>query len=101
MKTVITNEQIDERIAKLCGWTEINENEFWIDPKFKTFQKRPPCYHSSLDACREFELFAEYAELCAYCDELIDILNVDLYHPIVASARSRCEAFLRIKGQWD
>ena len=96
----MTNEQINERIALLCGWER--SFDMW-SPEEGVYTFDPPVYTESLDACREFELFTTNTELNAYCDALIDVLKCDLdsYYPIVSSARDRCEAFLRMKGQWE
>lgn len=134
MKTVMTKEQINERIAKLCGpnqmvglkkrglWyrheasgytsceceagmftrDEAKKHEYHYDEPVTIHEFSPRDYVGSLDACREFELFTTNSELKAYGDALIDVLkcDVDSYNPIVASSRDRCEAFLRMKGQW-
>jgi len=97
----MTNQQINERIAKLCGWEKTEKG--WWTKRDEDYHPEPPQYTSSRDACIEFELFTTNAELNAYGDALIDVIkcDIDSYYPIVSAARDRCEAFLRMKGQWD
>lgn len=110
----MTNQEINERVAKLCGWTrqsityvsyDGNDERFeykrmkWLS-KDNWVQDSIPNYTESLDACREFESFKTGEEWSEYIDTLTEIC--DVYNdPIVATPLQRCEAFLRLKGQWD
>ena len=60
----------------------------------------PPFYTQSLDACVGFEDFATGEEWDAYLDTLTRVCDGD-NDPIVATPLQRCEAFLRMKGQWE
>lgn len=112
MKTVMTNEQINERIAKLCGWKVSSNNEVWRSPDSKTIQNGPPSYHSSLDACREFESKLTGDDRSLYMDILYlfisdpgeDFTDSDFdnkWAMFNSTPIQRCEAFLLMKGQWD
>lgn len=113
----MTNQQINERIAKLCGWTVMEPSGL-----FKTLyqsptgrvETEPPQYTDSLDSCREFEsaFNTSTAEQYVYEDFLIELISLydDFYEGITireackliyATPLQRCEAFLRMKGQWE
>ena len=92
----MTNQKINERVAFLCGWFYHVE---WYKEGIES-PCNPPNYAESLDACREFENFKTGEEWREYIDTLTEIC--DVYNdPIVATPLQRCEAFLRLKGQWE
>lgn len=94
----MTNEQINERIAKLCGWEKTANND-WVKPA-SFYRNIPPTYTESLDACREFERFSSIADWNSYFEQLRWVCERDMTEPMIALAIQRCEAFLRMKGQW-
>lgn len=107
------NQEINERVAKLCGWKsetqllrffESGSSPIKRTTWFKTEGRRwltPPNYAESLDACKEFETAMNAQERAVYADLLVDLCGDDSYDPIFAPSITRCEAFLRLKGQWE
>ena len=118
MKTVMTNEQINERIAKLCGWTvdvedypEDGEMYVWTSPCGKEHFTGPGLYSESLDKCREFESKLTGDDRSFYMDHLyiiVLVVNIDArigfereWAMFNATPIQRCESFLRLKRKWD
>jgi hypothetical protein len=132
----MTNQEINERVAKLCGWFPVEDTESGLwhlsNTKGKTIGYRSglnedhawrvltPNYAESLDACGEFESamnaqeWSEYRQWlfpCAAGETCVDFKEskASLYPPNFTRGRAfssalpihRCEAFLRLKGQWD
>jgi len=109
----MTNQQINECIAKLCGWTSKEETiervsagydwtetyTTWSHPG-RGRHLKPPNYSGSLDCCREFEKFSSSDDWNAYFEQLIWVCERDETEPMIALASQRCEAFLRVKGLW-
>lgn len=99
------NQEINKRIAKLLGWTkcvcEYPHCGAWYSAESKEPSLGVPNYAESLDACREFEASMNGTEKVVYADHLVDLCGDDSYDPIFATAMKRCEAFLRLKGQWE
>lgn len=115
----MTPQEINERIAKLCGWVksvETNTDGYqWIENReYWSFagrgrHLRPPDYCNSLDACSAFERDLPLG----YVYHLIDVLKMDrraivegydevqVLQFMRATPAQRCEAFLRVKGQWE
>lgn len=117
----MTDEQINIKIAELC-------NLFRIAPLKRTTRKgnddpngvvlwycsedhggaktydRLPNYAADLNACHEFEKTLLTADsFCGhwgeYSNRLVSLLGcTDIFH---ATARQRCETFLRVHGQWE
>lgn len=121
----MTPQQINERIALLCGWTSkeetierVSAGYDWTE-KYTTWSHpgkgrhlKPPSYAESLDACREFEspLYNGDldSEMSQYMIHLGDVVKADesgwswkYFRLATATPHERCEAFLRMKGQWD
>lgn len=106
----MTPQEINERIARILG------KSISIIDISKDLQKLVGCpnYYNSLDACREFEklIQGDGADPEVYEDTLASIVGVydDWYEGIsfreaaklvYATPAQRCEAFLRMKGQWE
>jgi hypothetical protein len=124
----MTDEQINIKIAELCGLFRIaplkrttrkgnddpNGVVLWYCSEdhggAKTYD-RLPNYTADLNACHEFEETLDYGQAELYDDELCDICaetNELLDNPkpwrfavTTATARQRCEAFLRVHVQWE
>lgn len=106
----MTNEQINERIAKLCGWKPTTDGGICWDSNGNAIITYPN-YAESLDACMEFSYKMSNDDHLRFQDELVFILPVGTYSfdemgydrrlVIDATPLQRCEAFLRAKGQWD
>lgn len=129
----MTNEQINIKIAELCGWKDIrrpiddNYHDYpsdtlgWlmgrvagIAPGDIHWQNaRPiPNYAADLNACHEFEkLTAKQCREGDYWFYLREVLGFPyaesdwdkfyFFQAVHATARQRCEAFLRVHNQWE
>ena len=123
----MTNQEINERIAKLCGWFPVEDTEsaLWhlsnMDGRTIGYRSAlsedhawkvlTPDYAESLDACREFETAITGDDRSLYMDHIY--LNVirsnneavmgfeNQWAMFNATPLQRCEAFLRMKGQWE
>lgn len=116
------NEQINERIALLCGWKRSPLSGAWCHPDNWSIalngaysvwvgRDKLPNYAADLNACYEFEMGLDYEQAELYDDELCDVCaktNKLLDNPkpwrfavTTANARQRCEAFLRVHNQWE
>ena len=106
----MTNQEINERVAKLCGWTIKTNTGLFFDSSDKPHISLPN-YAESLDACKEFEgaigkqALEYYAENLAVAVWGSAIGNTMSYlgaaQLITATPLQRCEAFLRLKGKWE
>lgn len=122
----MTNQEINERVAKLCGWERkpfvygtMDDNDEPIQQEalawykdghgFRCFQKN---YADSLDACREFEDSITGDEVGLYehfIGEITQSYALALRRSFVgermklirSTPLQRCEAFLQLKGQWE
>lgn len=108
----MTPKQINERIAKLCGW-EQRWNGCW-EKDGKYYETHPPRYTESLDLCQVFEKLIQGngSDPEVYEDALAQIIGVDddwytgisfreAAKLVYATPQQRCEAFLRMKGEWE
>lgn len=96
----MTNQEINERVAKLCEWyreMDANGNVTWC--RRGEYRTIPPNYAESLDACLNFEKEYTFGEREEVFDGLVERLGV--IDAVFASPLQRCEAFLRLKGQWE
>ena len=111
----MTDEQINIKIAELCGyrkaterdrtrgkyeWVAINPDGFevgWSDNC--EYHHCIPNYAADLNACHEFEkTLTHINDWMLYDKALAEIAEGFTFH---ATARQRCEAFLRVHGQWE
>ena len=114
----MTPQEINERIGALLGYTKQTGPIDGIHQFCETqwmLGKRPivwlPNYAESLDACREFEgtigrlsleYYAENLAVAVWGSAVGNTLSyLGASQLITATPRQRCEAFLRMKGQWD
>ena len=127
----MTNKEINERIAALtgfhntvglmkrglwyrpeaCGYTnceceagrftleEAKKHEYLLDEPVTIHRFKTPNYAESLDACRSFETEYTLGEQEEVFDMLYDEFGIR--GACFATPLQRCEAFLRLKGQWD
>lgn len=103
----MTNEQINQRIAEACGWTEIKNcvwrhHKPWGYPPLKAGQggnafKMLPNYCNDLNAMHEAEKMLNREQSDDYIARLFDACA----EATLATARQRAEAFLRTLGKWD
>ena len=94
----MTNEQINERISKLCGWIPTTNGGICWDSNGNAIITYPN-YAESLDACRLFEREYTFGEEEEVFDGMLERLGV--IDAIFSTPLQRCEAFLRLKGQWE
>lgn len=120
----MTNQEINERVAKLCGLdpVECHETGLWhleyADGRklgFRTGLSKDhamrvlsPHYAESLDACREFECSLSEDDRHNYGRLIGNLERFDhlwggnrITALITVTALERCEAFLRLKGQLE
>ena len=123
----MTNKEINERVAKLCGWNavECKETGLWhlehTDGRVCGFgcglsedhakKCLTPDYAESLDACREFEAAITGDDRSLYIDHIYLIVIQSNNNAVMgfdnqwamfnATTLQRCKAFLRLKGQWE
>lgn len=107
----MTNEQINQRIAEACGWTEIHDSGPWHNHKPWGYPPQPPGtggnaykyvpdYCADLNAMHEAEMtLTEYQRESIYPRMMGGWRNPT--KPIYATARQRAEAFLRTLGKWE
>lgn len=112
----MTDEQINQRIAEACGWTEIHDSGPWHHHKLWGYPpERPgqsgnaykymPDYCTDLNAMHEAEkvLLKEWKDGCVlwleYTHKLMLACSAHLSEH--ATARQRAEAFLRTLGKWE
>lgn len=103
----MTDEQINIKIAGLCGWTfdpEELPDYPWFDKEGEGY-KHCPNYAADLNACHEFEKTLAVVQQALFVSKLSQILTPILFPQsfriIHATARQRCEAFLRVHSQWE
>ena len=101
----MTDEQINQRIARACGWKSKEETNgvpwLWVRTKadYTTESSMEPLnYCDDLNAMHEVEKGIENLDL--YEKWLEDIWGGTLYL-FNATARQRAEAFLRTLGKWS
>jgi hypothetical protein len=108
---IMTPSQINIKIAELCGLNPSTDG-YIPNPEsgtvgFHAGYIPAPNYHSSLDACREFELSLRETQKGFYNSKLfLASCKVNLaagvkepiwiFEAITATAPQRCEAFLRL-----
>ena len=115
----MTDEQINIKIAELCGWRKDSQNGFqptWKNTDGTRYaESLLPNYAADLNACHEFEVklkkfgvFSSYlSHLAIVCgfnaqgDEAWFKLHAGVEAVCSATASQKCEAFLRIHGQWE
>jgi hypothetical protein len=117
----MTDEQINVKIAELCGWRlrQESDGEFsLIDPKgekvsadwdpsttLESFSYALPNYCADLNACHEMEAYLTVNEMTPYLDELYRIVQdphicytTHGMATVGATAKQRALAFLKTKG---
>ena len=98
----MTDEQINQRIAEACGWTDfITHPEFGlmgVPPDAHGLRTAVDWYTVDLNAMHEAEKMLLISKFPTYVKKLTKINFGD---PITAGARQRAEAFLRTLGKWE
>jgi len=104
----MSDEQINIRVAKILGLPIASDGITHCltpcDMGGKCNQdgpllKKVPNYVADLNACHEFEkTLGDIDNWMLYDKALAEITEGFTFH---ATARQRCEAFLRVHGQWE
>jgi len=119
----MTNLEINSRIATLCGWILMPPRGIFkilYQSPTGRIEPEPPQYTDSLDACCEFENSMTSEEYSKYRVHLFTAsagANSDVFESMKgvsvpmhfsrgrafhnATPLQRCEAFLRLKNQWE
>jgi len=110
----VTDSEINIAIAESMGWTEISD---WkaagingLHPS-KEWTEVIPNYTADLNACHELEKMLDDKQLARYAQQIIgsarrkmNIPDHESHYPvpfiISATARQRCEAYLKTIGKW-
>ena len=98
----MTDQEINVAIAEACGWERVGVYEGFLmgveplDGQFVTL----PDYCNNLNAMHEAEMTLpnEYVKRL-YIDHLVCLMEAGTF-TVMASARQRAEAFLRVIGKW-
>lgn len=102
----MTDEQINIKIAELQGYDFDPEcaRGWWSRGRWVQapngellFRHGIPNYAADLNACHEFEKTLTGEQWYEY-DKLLPLRDPQKSH---CTARQRCEAFLRVHGQWE
>jgi len=110
----MTDPAIRIACAEACGWKDINPKHGapigrpadW-DTERDTRWFNLPDYPNDLNACAQFEATLKYEEQPVYLLHLKRVLmrtsptqSAAEFEQTTATARQRCEAFLKVKGLW-
>lgn len=90
----MTDEQMNIKIAELCGWQT-------SAPSWDVGKHDCPNYTADLNACHEFEKTLTPEQESAYWEHLLQAHEYIQPWAGCATARQRCEAFLRVHNQWE
>ena len=94
----MTDKEINQRIAEVCGWRPDNRGLGWLSPH--GYYAPEPDYCNDLNAIHEAEKTLNKDQFMLYCDNLWPLGN-GVWEAIHATACQRAEAFLRTLGKWD
>jgi hypothetical protein len=94
----MTNEQINEAIAKACGW---DNDDIERGYTLCQFSEIVPDYCNDLNAMHEAEKIFDNALYCRYIDELCTQAIKGKNSMYLATAAQRAEAFLKTIGKWE
>lgn len=104
----MTNQEINERVAKLCGWKPRAFCVGYYRDDFDGYALALPNYTESLDACREFmsqihgEDREEFVIIARYLERVDTLYEAEEQWALITlTPLELCEAFLRLKRQWE
>jgi hypothetical protein len=114
-KLKMTNEQINQRIAEACGWTEcrlvarvvlsaLRDPVAYGIPPNGTYEIACLNYSTDLNAMHEAERHISRDIWNVYINQLAKVTGAEESTDrsfLCAPARQRAEAFLRTLGKWD
>jgi len=105
----VTPSEINRAIAESVGWKPTTDSGWCVDPDGQPIIT-PPNYHGDLNACAEFEktitgdsreCYAENIAVAVWGSAIGNTMSyMGASQLITATARSRCEAYLRTRGKW-
>jgi hypothetical protein len=101
----MTDDQINQRIAEACGWTQIQSCTCWDDvlrgkAPNENRLKHIEDYCEDLNAMHEAEKALTPQQTDKYVTTLcLEVQPIPSLHN--ATARQRAEAFLRTLGKWE
>ncbi len=101
MNRTMTDTEINEAIAKACGWHFEQQAKIWWAPA-GTQQRSLLNYCEDLNAMRDARSTLNEVERTSYSMRLSAALGEPntLWPLLDASARQQAEAFLKVKGLW-
>lgn len=101
----MTDNQINERVAALCGWKKSRKHNWWR--RDGAVRIIPP-YTVSLDLCRDLidqihgEDRKDFIRIAHEIDRLAPLCDYEHQWAMATmTPRELCECFLKLKGQWD
>mgnify|MGYP006265665975 CR=1 FL=1 len=102
----MTNQQINERIAVICGWKKCACNDehcgAWFPPGDFEPELGVPDYANDLNAMAEAaKTLAPEPFIRRKYIQTLDVITGDQWNTVDATARQRAEAFLRAHNQWE
>lgn len=114
----MNDQQINQTIAKACGWTEIHDSGPWHHHKPWGYPPQPPGaggnaykyvpdYCNDLNAMYEAEEQMDEIDWVFFMTELAGLVRlpkqaeVQIKQLLHATARQRAKAFLRTLGKWE
>jgi hypothetical protein len=98
----MTEQQINQRIARACGWKSKEETGgvpwLWVrtKPDYTCESTMEP-----LNYCRDLKAMYEAENTCINTAELKEEYYALINRNFRATARQRAEAFLRTLGKWE
>lgn len=100
----MTDKEINQRIAKVCGWRPDNRGLGWLSPH--GYYAPKPDYCNDLNAIHEAEKTIADRGVNAwwiYCGNIVRSMPAifGTETAVMATARQRAEAFLRTLGKWE
>lgn len=106
----MTDQEINIKVAELCGW---KPQTICTDKQGNPWPSDPPNYVADLNACHEFAAWLDTEQQIQFAEELQFIVlenpyrawwnptAMEVFQIADATARQRCEAFLRVHNQWE
>ena len=101
----MTDQQINQRIAEVCGWKPKRQTKLTRTGHFKVSYENPPEYCTDLNAMHQAEKSLKgYEQIHTYVWHLNNRKDWETDFKLMEvhiSARDRAEAFLRTLGKWE
>lgn len=101
----MTDKEINEKVATLCGWKKSGKNGWWM--RGGDVRINPP-YTKSLDMCHDFMKEIHGGDRDDFCTIVHSLERVEQTYEfefwwalLTLTPRELCEAYLKLKGQWE